>query len=638
MRLLEQILALENLQMACDHLQKNGNSCGIDGMRLSELPGYLSLNAESLCASIRMGKYEPDMVQEVEVINAKGKIRTISKLTAVDRLILRAINRVLYDVFSADFSLNSHGFQENKGVETAVQQVADYLEQGFPFVVDVDIKEYFDSVDHLVLLKLIKRYDLDENLLLLLQRFLKCRVIRDFEIVTKSRGLIQGSPLSPLLSNLYLHELDLYFDQRGISFCRYADDVKLFVHSLEEGVELLGDVQEFLEEKLHLSINEQKSGVFPAIDRLYLGYRFYRFPDGKIEIKKEVKKQKENLYNWRGSGIQRIGGDYHLVGDGILTSKDYNLLFENPVHRRIIPVHGAECLNLYSSITFSSDFFHFIGQNAIQLNLFDKHGEFIGAYIPKQLSASATLTIQQALIYADPAKRLEVAKQFAVSAAHNLRENLKYYQRHVEHEVLSGAVESISRLMQEEKGAEDVESLMLLEARIRGHYYGCINIILPRDDFTFEKRTRQPPLDPINSLISFGNTVLYRRIAKEIYKSRLDIRIGFLHATNRRWESLNLDVAEVFRPVIVDRTIFHLVNRHMLNEKLHFDYLDKGAVYLNQEGKKIFIAAFEDKWNDRTRQKDGVSRSYGELVRQEIHKLIRFFEKSEPYKAYKYFL
>jgi len=300
-------------------------------------------------------------------------------------------------------------------------------------------------------------------------------------------------------------------------------------------------------------------------------------------------------------------------------------------------VESTECLNLYSNITFSNDFFRFASRNNLLLNFFDKYGGFVGAFVPSRLSASSSLSMRQSLIYTDTVKRLELAKQFAMAAAHNIRENLKYYARHSDREQLRRAIDEITVMMQEEKQSESVSDLMLVEGRVRSAYYTCLNDILPYDDFLFTKRTRRPPEDPLNSLISFGNTVLYRRVAKEIYKSRLDIRIGFLHAANRRYESLNLDISEIFRPVIVEKVIFSLINKHMLGESLHFDILDGGAVYLNSEGKKIFITEFEDKMAQRMKTEGGTI-SYAELIRAEIQKLTRYFDKGEAYKAYKYFL
>lgn len=636
--MIQRILETENLQKACDFLQQKNDSCGIDGMRLSELQDYLSNNEANLRKTILDGKYNPGLIQEVNIINRNGKIRTIAKLTSVDRLILRAIYHVMYDAFSPLFSKYSYAYQENKSISDAVRQTVSYIEEGYCYVVDVDIDSYFDNISHYKLQKILKENGLDNETNNLIYQFLNCKIIRDFEIIQKEKGLVQGSPLSPLLSNLYLHEADMFFEKKDFRFCRYADDVRLFAKTVEDGLEIYSQVKEFLETELMLTLNTQKSGVFYAFEKKYLGYQFSSFPNGKVEIKKESRSSKISIYDWKSSALQKLGGEYHLMGDGILTQKDYNLLFENPEKKMYIPVNSTDCLNFYGDITLSSGFFKFISNNNIQLNFFDKYSDYLGTFIPRKLSVSASLTMHQALCYESEEKRLEIAKQFAVAAAHNIRENVKYYNRHNKVELFDHTINRITEMMQDEKICGSVSELMLIEARIRGEYYKCLNDILPYDDFHFIKRTKRPPEDSINSLISFGNTILYRRVAKEIYKSRLDIRIGFLHTANRRYESLNLDISEIFRPIIVDRVIFTLINKHMINEKTHFETFDNGAVYLNRAGKKLFITEFEKKMLGRIKQSNGIKISYGELIKSEIQKLTRYFEKGETYKAYKYFL
>jgi group II intron reverse transcriptase/maturase len=636
--MIEQILGKKNIKRALEHLQTKHDSCGVDGMRLSELSDYVQNNMPAIRTSVEDGTFSPDLVQEIDLINRNGKIRTISKLTSIDRLLLRAIHQVLYDKISPLFSPFSYAYQENKSIASAARQAADYLEAGYGYVVDIDLESFFDNIPHLKMGEFLQKYGLDKKTKNLIQKYLACSVVRDFEILPKDKGLVQGSPLSPLLSNIYLHEADLFFTECGYKFCRFGDDIKVFAQTFEDGLDIFGSVKQFIEKELLLRLHPQKSGVFPALDRIYLGYKFHKFPNGKIEIKKDNRKTKTNMYSWRSSAIQKTSGEYHLIADGILTQKDYNLLFENPDKKMYIPQECTECLNLYSNITFSTGFFMFAAHNSLLLNFFDKNGEYQGAFIPYKLSAASSLSIQQALVYADEEKRLWLAKQFALAAAHNIRENLKYYARHSKSERLRRSIDEITAMMQDEKSARSAPDLMLTEGRVRETYYACFNDILPYDDFPFTKRTRRPPKDPLNSLISFGNTVMYNRIAKEIYKSRLDIRIGFLHSGRRRYESLNLDVAEIFRPVIVEKVIFGLINKHMLGEKLHFDYQDNGAVFLNSEGKKIFLGEFEDKMAQRMKTKDGGTSSYAELIQKEIGKLTRYFDKGEPYKAYKYFL
>ena len=269
--------------------------------------------------------------------------------------------------------------------------------------------------------------------------------------------------------------------------------------------------------------------------------------------------------------------------------------------------------------------------------MFNKHGEYLGAFVPRSSQKSSKTILRQADIYNSPEKRILVARAFLEGGFHNMRENLKYYLRHISDAVLSDAISAISDFMQQIDSAADVGALMLIEARARNAYYSCLNKILPDEDFEFEARTKRPPTDAINALISFGNTVLYRRIAGAIYRSRLDIRIGFLHATNNRPESLNLDIAEIFRPVIVDRVIFSIINKEMIDEELHFERVEKGGVYMNTDGRKIFLQAFETKMRQRITI-GGQTIPYEDLIRIEVNKLAKYVDGKEQYRPYKYYL
>jgi group II intron reverse transcriptase/maturase len=635
--MIHRVLSWENLERAVEHLKTKPEMTGADGMRVSELDKYLEHNRDALVKTILQKQYEPNLVQEVDIVNYKGKVRTISKLSALDRLLARAIHQVLYPTISRTFSSYSYAYQEQKGLLDAVKKAAEYIEAGDGFTVCVDIEAYFDNVSHHKMIEMLKPFVSDEIVLDLVRKFLACRVVRDFEFRLKTKGLVQGSPLSPLLSNLYLCGADRMLTEKGYRFCRFADDVRVFCKTYEEGLVILGVIKEYLENELALKLNLTKSGVYPSKERTFLGYRFFSFQSGKVEIRKDNRKQKRDYWKWQTSAIQKTDQNYHFIADGVLTQRDYTLLFENPEKKIYLPSESIDSISAYSTITFSSNFFWIASQKSILINIFDKYGEYVGAFVPRALLASSSLTFQQAQAYATREKRLALASEFALAAAHNIRENLRYYAKHSDSEKLKAAIEEISELIRKEKNCPDIQDLMLMEARVRNVYYNCLNDILPDEDFLFTKRTKQPPKDALNALISFGNTILYRRIAQEIYKSRLDIRIGFLHASNKRFESLNLDISEIFRPVVVERVIFSLINKQVLHEKLHFEPQENGGVYLNKTGKRIFLNEFEYKMNQRIVIK-GNSVSYIDLIREEVRKLVRFFEKGEPYKPFKYFL
>ena len=192
-------------------------------------------------------------------------------------------------------------------------------------------------------------------------------------------------------------------------------------------------------------------------------------------------------------------------------------------------------------------------------------------------------------------------------------------------------VSALIKLLNE---AKSVTQLMTIEAQARQKYYHCFNWILDDKDFIFEKRTRRPPEDPLNAMISFGNTLLYQRIANEINRTSLDIRIGIVHAAGSRPESLNLDLADLFKPILVDRTIFTLVNRKMMNAE-DFVEVENNGIYLSKNGKRQFIKEFERKLYQKL-QIDGIERTYDYLIKYEIQKLKKYIEYGEKYKPYKY--
>lgn len=621
---------------AVNHLQEKGNIVGTDGLWSFGLHKYLQKNHKRITRQILQNVYEPRMVQEFDILNARSKKRTVSKIGMIDSLILRAIHQVFYKTFVSQFSFYSFAYQEKKSPLSAARVAAGYIEDGFRFVVDIDIEHFFDHVSHQKMLEILYKKGVDDTTCRLIKKFLRCKVSHDYFVYTKKEGLLQGSPLSPMLSNIFLNEVDCFFKEREYKFCRFADDIRLFAHSEKEGQRIFVEVQNFLERNLSLRINSQKSGVFRAIDRIYLGYRFYRYPDGKIELKKKDRHERENFSHWHYSSLKKVNAEYHVTGDGILTQKDFTLLFENPEKKMYLPIETMGSLNMYANILFSSKFFEFASKKNLQLNFFTRYGDYLGAFIPKNLLSTSSLVPKQAEDYANSKKRLTLAKKFSLTAAHNIRENLKYYARHRANEKLFQTITIITYKMTEEKQAKTINKLMLLEGQVRGAYYQCLNIILEDSEFLFTRRTRRPPRDALNALISFGNTLLYRWVAKEVYKSNLDIRIGFLHSTNRRYESLNLDIAEIFRPVIVERLVFTLINKKMLHIPLHFEKKN-GGVYLNKEGKKIFLVEFDKKMAQIQKQGDHYY-SYASIIKREIQKLENFFEKGVAYKPYKYFL
>lgn len=631
----ERILDEENLNLAMDNLLSKRNSCGADGIYVNEFGEYWRLNGENILESIRQESYRPAVVQEREIIIRNGKHRRISIYTCTDRFILRAISQVLQETLNDSFSPRSYGYRKNIGVMEAVEQAAKYIQDGEVWVAEIDLADFFDHLDLQRMKNLIKKVVEDKRLLHLIEKYLYCTIERDGEFISKEKGLVQGSSLSPILSNLYMDAVDKKLEELGIDFCRFVDNINLYAKEPDDARKYYQIVKAILEGEFQLQINETKSGVFPAMNRSYLGYLFSKEKKSKRILVKKKSRKKTIYYNtWHPSTIQQMGRDYHIINNGVLTRRDYTLLFENEEGKRYLPIETMGTLNIYSDVIFSSDFFDFANQHNLRITLYNKYGKLVGTFLPKKHSLTANLILKQVSIYNDYSQRMDLAKKIIMAAVHNIRANLRYYEK--KGKLYKSDITSVSNFLQEMDSADKIENLMLIEARCRQTYYRCVGKILEGSGFDFSKRTKRPPQDEVNAMISFGNVFLYERIATEITKASLDVRIGLLHATNKRSESLNLDLAEIFKPIIVDRVIFTLIHKKIINREEHFQSFQEKGVYLNEKGKRLFINALQKKLYAKINAEHR-EMTYDSLIRNEVQKLYRRICRNEKYKPYKYY-
>lgn len=283
-RLLEKILDSDNLKHAFKRVKANKGSHGVDGMKVDELSQFLKQNVGTLKDSILEGIYRPQPVRRVEIPKPDGGIRLLGIPTVVDRMIQQAIAQILSPIFEKTFSENSYGFRPKRDAKQAINKAKEYMEQGYKWVVDIDLAKYFDTVNHDKLMALIAREIKDKRVLKLIRLFLQSGVMINGVFIDTEEGCPQGGPLSPLLSNIMLTEFDRELEKRGHKFCRYADDSNVYVKSKRAGERIMASLTKFLEEKLKLRINKDKSAVDRPWKRKFLGFTFYQFY-GKIGIK-----------------------------------------------------------------------------------------------------------------------------------------------------------------------------------------------------------------------------------------------------------------------------------------------------------------------------------------------------------------
>ena len=365
----------------------------------------------------------------------------------------------------------------------------------------------------------------------------------------------------------------------------------------------------------------------------YLGHKFCRNREG-MAILATNDSPEGAYYAWFENKPHKQRRIVDILSDGVLRQKEYSFYFESASGDANIPPMNTDMVNIYSSVIFDSNFFAKVGNAGIHVNLFDRHGELVGRFVPPQPLKDSEANFVQLQTYYDSGQRLIMAKEFVLASLHNCKANLSQHAKKHNGEMFSLTLDELNDSIRKILLCDNYDSLLMLEAQARKSYYSCYDFMTNSDSFIFGTRSRRPPMNEINAMISFGNTVLYNRLAFLINRSPLDIRIGYLHATtDHRTESLNLDVAEIFKPILVDRVIFTLINKKMIRPD-DFEKEENGAVYLTSNGKRIFLRAFYAKLDETITYK-GRPYSYDMLLEEEVRKLVRCFRHSEIYVGYR---
>ena len=310
-KLMEEVLRRENLLAALKRVQANKGAPGIDGMTVDELPGHLRTAWPAIREQLLNVTYVPSPVREVHIPKPGGGTRMLGIPTVLDRLITQAIAQVMSPIFDRGFSAHSYGFRPGRSAHQALEQMCAHITDGHRWVVDFDLEKFFDQVNHDMLLSRVARKIKDKRLLKVIRRYLTAGIMRDGLVNMREAGTPQGSPLSPLLSNILLDDLDKELERRGHRFCRYADDANIYVKSKRAGGRVMASVTHFLEAKLRLRVNRDKSTVDRPWKRKFLGYtvtnhRSPRLKPAPASIKRAKDRVREITQRGRGRNILKV--------------------------------------------------------------------------------------------------------------------------------------------------------------------------------------------------------------------------------------------------------------------------------------------------------------------------------------------
>jgi CRISPR-associated protein Cas1 len=327
---------------------------------------------------------------------------------------------------------------------------------------------------------------------------------------------------------------------------------------------------------------------------------------------------------------------YYLFNPGTLSRRDNTLKFEpHDADRKVgkaryLPVEGVEELYVFGDLDANSALYNFLGKQQVTVHFFDYYENYTGSFVPRDQLLSGRVLMAQAACNLDKKRRVEVARLFVEAAAFNMTKNLKYYANRGKNTQLF--IDTIGQYSAGLSEISQIDELMGVEGNIRMKYYEAFGEIM--EPFEFGYRSKRPPHNELNALISFGNMMCYSQCLRAIHQTQLNPTISFLHEPGERRYSLALDIAEIFKPILVDRVIFKLINRHEIKAE---DFDRKTAfLTLKEKGKKTFVEAFENRLEETIRHRSlHRNVSYRHLMRLECYKLIKHLMKIEQYKPFK---
>jgi len=327
-----------------------------------------------------------------------------------------------------------------------------------------------------------------------------------------------------------------------------------------------------------------------------------------------------------------LAKDYFVFSPGRMKRHHNTFYFiDEEGDKKSLPIHQIDNIYLFGKLDLNTDFLHLLNQRKVSLHTFNYYGFYSGSFYPRQQKISGFTVVNQSAHYLNKDKRLYLAKKFVESAIFHMLRNVRRYKHKAGMQHLIVQLESYQQQL---KDMKTVAEVMGLEGVFRQNYYTSFNYFLD-PNFAFDDRSKRPPKDPLNALISFGNSLCYTKVLSEIYKTHLDPAISFLHEPSTKRFSLSLDLAEIFKPLVVDPVIFTLINKKQISPKTDFEYIDD-MVLLNESGRKKFLSEWMRKLRTTVRHrslKRNVSYQY--FMRLEAYKLIKHFINDQKYRPLK---
>lgn len=578
-----------------------------------------------------MDIYKPQPLLRVMMEQENGKLRSLAIPTVRDRVAQTAVAITLTPLFEAEFEECSYAYRRGRSVQQTVGRIERLREEGFRWVVDADITAFFDNIDHALLLGRLRALVKDARLCQLIEAWVKAAIFQDGAYLSPERGVPQGSPLSPMLANLYLDDLDEVLLDHDMRLVRYADDFLVLCRSEARAEQVMELTRQTLT-ALHLEFNASKTRIVD-FDRgfRFLGYQFIKnlaFPADappKPDLSKQQSEPEEpgepptalsqafrqayherDLVDPAAGNTSAMAGSWadpalrtlYLMEPGCVLAKESERLV---VRRKGEVIHEAPALHVDQVLVFgpsqiTTQCMAFCLEQSIPIVLLSGKGRYYGV-VDAFDTDPVLLHREQFLRSADSEFCLGLSKRFVQGKIANMRLVLRRYARKRDAIGLTQAEHELAKYESEAERADTLDQLRGYEGIAGKAYFEAWRSILG-PEWRFDKRVRQPPTDPINAVLSFGYTLLFYNVYSFIRARGLNVHVGFLHPLRAGHPALASDMMEEFRPLVVDALVFNLVlNGRLTPDDFIAPAADGEACLLREHASKQFIHAFEDKIN-----------------------------------------
>ncbi len=681
-----QVIAEGNLFEAWLKVLENKGCAGTDGETLEDFGKALKQHLSTLRNEVEYQTYRPRALLRIMADKASGDQRPLSIPAVRDRVLQTAVTRVLNPIFEAEFEDCSFAYRKGRSVDQAIRQVVQLRNDGYCWVVDADIYHYFDEIDHTLLMARIETLVSDETILHLIQLWLKAEVIHDRQRFRLNKGVPQGSPLSPLLSNLYLDYMDDALIEHNQRLVRFADDFLILCKSQSRAEHAL-EMTEDLLQQLKLKINQDKTSVLdfnrgfrflgvdfirslvikteypqppggdlqrviakqptgttqtsdgpiePPLSEMALafheaGLSAENFPDNPIHPAESDLVQDETPQTHDVSFDPRLRTLY-LLRHGQTLGKESERLVVRSKRKVIkeIPAIKIDQIMVFGNAQITTQAMQFCLQESIPIFLLSGRGRYYGVV--------DSFETDPVLLHRDQFKRVEnadfclgLAREFVRGKLSNCRLILNRQARKRDAPAFAESADTLKLIIKQLDQAESLDQLRGYEGSGARIYFAAIAQTLSTS-WGFNKRLRQPPTDPINAMLSYGYTLLFYNTYSLIRARGLNPHVGYLHSLRAGHPALVSDIIEEFRAVIVDAVVLKLV----LNDQVSPDDFEtspdgSGACLLNSNARSVFIRSLESKLNSPV--KHPVSRfklDYRRCIEHQINHLAAVIRGREP--------